>query len=155
GDRLYLAREVLESPHRDTLVAAAIAYRLVDRPSRATTLAGYERELRERTLEGNAKGVDVLERTKGLPEGGAGGAVAAWILAHHAAAPDQQTAARLCEELRTLVRRFPRQAAAVPTARCAETGVAGAGAGAPRPGAIPALLVLIAPTPTAGARPSA
>ena len=153
GDRLYLAREALEPPHRDTLVAAAIAYRLVDRPSRATTLAGYEKELRERTLEGNAKVVEVLERTKGLPEDGAVGAVAAWLIAQNAAAPDRQTATRLCEELRNLVLRFPRQAAAVPPVRCAEAGVAEDRAAAPRAGVVPALLVTIAPTPTGPARP--
>src|SRR5262249_59446249 len=97
--------------------------------------------------------VEVLARTKGLPEDGAVGAVAAWILAQHAAAPDRQTAARLCEELRNLVLRFPRQASAVPPGRCAEASAAGDRPGELAPGVVPALLVLIAPTPTAPARP--
>jgi hypothetical protein len=151
ADRLSLASEALESPHRDTLVAAAIAYRLVGRPSRATTLAGYELELRERAREGNLKAVDVLARAKGLPEDAAVGAVAAWILAQHAAAPDRHTAAMLCEELRDLAVRFPGQAAALPSGRCAEAGGEGDRPGRPVPGVIPALLVLIAPAPIAPA----
>jgi hypothetical protein len=82
-------------------------------------------------------------------------AVAAWILAQHAAAPDRHTAAMLCEEVRDLALRFPRQRVAVPVAVCAEPAGPGARPTPAAPGAVVALLVTVAPLPPAEPAPPA
>jgi hypothetical protein len=151
GGRLHLGPGALTSPHRDALVAAALAYDLVRRPSRARSLADFDREQRQQFMDTHAKAVEVLTRARGWPEWTALDAVYEWLLGQHrAGVPAQETVigrsrATPCEEIADLLGRYPAQRAWTEGLTCAggpEAGPAAITASAP-----PLLLVVWSPPP--------
>ena len=144
GSRLYLAPETLEAPYRDALVAAALAHRILHRGSRATSLAEYERELRQWATDADALAVEILVRINRQPERAAVQAVSQWLLAQHGGAPDRHTPETLCEELRDLEARFPQHRDVIPAVQC---GAGGPGV-SPVLRSAPALLVLLPQMPS-------
>lgn len=160
GGRLYLAPGTLTARHRDALIAAALAYALVHRPSQARSLADFDRERRQQFMDAHAKAVEVLVRVKGWPEWTALDAIYEWLLGQHrAGAATQKTVigqgrATPCEEIADLLGRFPQQQEWT-------AGLACAGRPEPGPTAVrasaepPALLVVLwsPPPPPASAPP--
>lgn len=115
GGRLYLAPGTLTSRHRDALVAAALAYVLVRRPSEARSLADFDRERRQQFMDTHAKAVEILVRVKGWPEWTALDVIYEWLLGQHrAGAAAQRTVigqgrATPCEEIAELLGRYVQQ----------------------------------------------
>lgn len=143
GDTLYMAAETLRSPHRDAVVAAAVAYRMLDRRTEARSLDEYDREAKQWARDAQAKAVEILVRAKGLPEATAVRALSQWIVAQHASAPDRHTVVALCEESESLAERFPRHRGEVAGLPC--PGAPSATRAVTSSEAAPALLILLTP----------
>jgi len=110
---LYLNRRLLRASNRDLVIAKALAYEMLRAPSKATTLAERERERIQLALDSNARSVDILVQVKGMSEEAAVEQIYAWLLAIHRAAlaaarPPPPGSLSACDEIKDLLRRFPK-----------------------------------------------
>jgi hypothetical protein len=161
GGRLYLGPGTLLSRRRDALVAAAVAYELVRRPSQARSLADFDREQRQQFMETHAKAVEVLARARGWPEWAALDAIYEWLLGQHRAGIQAQKAvighsrASPCEEIADLLGRYPHQRVWTEGLTCAAGPEAGPTVIKASTGSPALLLVLWSPPPPAVSAPPA
>jgi len=112
GNQLFLNRRLLRASNRDVVIATALGYEMLRRPSQATSIAARQRELAQMMLDANARAVDILIQVKGMSEPVALDQVYAWLLGMHRAAiaSDRQPesgAVRPCDAIGDLLRRYP------------------------------------------------
>lgn len=124
---LYVAPGVLASRGRDVVIAATLGYHILRAPSRARTLAEYERENVQRRLDANAKAVEILVKARGMPERDALERVYQWLYALHRfelgqPGPVPKDRVPACDQIRDLLARFPQQREAMAGRECAPPG---------------------------------
>jgi hypothetical protein len=120
--RIHINPEALTSPYRDALLAVTLAGPLVRKPSQATRLADYEREQRQRRLDGAVKAVEILARTRGVPEPAALKEFYAYLETilrwQPPARPEAPPEVSACQVIRHLDAQFPQHRAAAPAPAC-------------------------------------
>lgn len=117
-----MAPEVLTYRSRDVLIAATLGSLILRAPSKATSLADYERERQQAIKESNAKAVEILVRVQGVQEPEALHTVYVWLLTRHRAGSAGQAAAAAltpCDQIRDLLARFPQHREWSPKPECA------------------------------------
>ncbi len=112
GGALYLSRRVLGASNRDLVIAMALAYEMLRGPGKATSLVDRQRELAQKTLDADARAVDILIQVKGMSEQAALDRMYAWLFAQHQAAlasgqPTPPDRPRPCDAIADLLRRYP------------------------------------------------
>ncbi len=113
---------VLGFSHRDALMATVLASIILHSPSKATTLADYERERRQAIMESNAKAVEILVRVKGVQQPEAVHAIYTRLLRlHETPNRGRGSAGELapCDQIRDLLARFPEHREWSPKPECA------------------------------------
>jgi hypothetical protein len=123
-----ITTSMLNSRHRDSIVAHELAHYLLDhdRPFAGTLSLDWQREQELRELDANAKAVEILMRVRGLPEEQALRIVYDHLVAFNRLVVERRTVIPWghrapCEEIADLLARFPRQRAWSAGLACAPT----------------------------------
>jgi hypothetical protein len=124
-----ITTSMLNSRHRDSIVAHELAHYLLDhdRPLRGTLAVEWQREQELRELEANAKAVEILTRVRRLPEEQALSLVYDHLLSFSRVVAERRTVIPWghrapCEEIADLLGRFPQHAGWTTGLQCGAGG---------------------------------